>query len=99
MFDKVLHRVKSRAPPEHVQKTVAVLERLGDGNISEKQLDEVAKNLASMKTTMFSAGDSDMSRNAAIMLTYEVDPSPPSPPLLTTKRIQNPTCTSHLRTL
>lgn len=71
MFDKVLHRVKSRAPPELVQKTVAVLERLGDSTISEKQLDEVAKNLAAMKITLFSAGDSEQSRDAAILLAYE----------------------------
>ena len=83
MFDKVLHRVKSRAPPELVQKTVSVLEKLGDGSVSEKQLDEVAKNLATMKSTMFSAGDSEPSKEAAVTLTYEVriilcSPPPPS---------------------
>lgn len=71
MFDKVLHRVKSRAPPELVQRTVVILERLGDGNVTEKQLDDIAKNLAFMKSTMFSAGDTDQSRDAATILAYE----------------------------
>ena len=72
MFDKVLNRVKSRASPELIQKTVLILERLGDGNVSEKQLDEIAKNLASMKSTMYSTNDSEQAREAATLLAYEV---------------------------
>ena len=72
MFDKVLHRGKTRPAPELVTKTMAILERAND--VSERQLEEVSRNISAMKSTMFSAGESDAGREAATLLAYEVIP-------------------------
>ena len=76
MFDKVLHRGKTRPAPELVTKTMAILERAND--VSDRQMEEVSKNISAMKGTMFSAGESDAAREAATLLAYEVIPPLPS---------------------
>lgn len=62
LFDKVLHKTKSRPPPELVAKTVQACERLSEGSLSEKLLEEVARYLAQMKALLFGAADSEASR-------------------------------------
>lgn len=66
----MLHRGKSRPAPELVTKTMAILERAND--VTERQMEEVSKNISAMKSTMFSAGESDTAREAATVLAYEV---------------------------
>jgi hypothetical protein len=62
LLNKVLHKAKTRAPPELVAKTLHAVEKLTDGG-GEKNL-EVAKYLAEMKAVMFGAGDSEVNRYA-----------------------------------
>ena len=49
---------------------MAILERAND--VTERQMEEVSKNISAMKATMFSAGESDTAREAATVLAYEV---------------------------
>lgn len=76
MLNSVLHRGKSRSTPDLVAKTVTALEKLDNGGsvTTDKQLDEISKSLAVMKTTMFAAGDSEAAKDAAVTTTYEVRP-------------------------
>mmetsp|Transcript_11561 Transcript_11561/g.34696 ORF Transcript_11561/g.34696 Transcript_11561/m.34696 type:complete len:336 (+) Transcript_11561:410-1417(+) len=73
MLNSVLHRGKSRSTPDLVAKTVTALEKLDNGGsvTTDKQLDEISKSLAVMKTTMFAAGDSEAAKDAAVTTTYE----------------------------
>ncbi len=85
MLNSVLHRGKSRSTTDLVAKTVAVLERLdtgGAGATTDKQLDEVSKSLAVMKTTMFAAGDSEAAKDAAVATAHEVRPASPRQTLI-----------------
>ena len=49
---------------------MAILERAND--VTERQMEEVSKNISAMKATMFSAGESDAARESATVLAYEV---------------------------
>lgn len=47
MLEKVLHRGKSRSSPDMVAKTVTTLERLDQGNATDKQVRRTTPRLAS----------------------------------------------------
>lgn len=120
MLEKVLHRGKSRSSPDLVAKAVATLQRLDEGNATDKQVkpaavlrrrtcaglqwhvhcaapapahdihhrpfcnaheqhlqvEEVSKSLSFMKATMFAAGESETSKEAAVVTAYEVRQPP-----------------------
>ena len=59
---------------------MAILERANEA--TERQMEEVSKNISAMKSTMFSAGESDTAREGATVLAYEVR----TPPWLASSR-------------
>lgn len=68
-----LHRGKTRSAPEHVARTVVVLERLVDGSpqITERSAEELSKSLASFKSIMFAASDSEAAKDTAYATAIE----------------------------